>query len=135
MLSRDGAHVVGLDVPPLEDDLNAVVRQIGGSAIAADITEDDAPARIADHLAAEHEGVDIVVHNAGVTKDKTLGRMDAERWDLLMDINLSAQERIDDGPARARPDPPERAPDRRLVDLAASPATPARRTTRPRRPE
>ena len=97
VLSRDGAHVVGLDVPALEDDLNTVVGQIGGSALAADITEDGAPARIADHLASQHEGVDIVVHNAGVTRDKTLGRMDAERWDLLMDINLSAQERIDDG--------------------------------------
>ena len=97
VLSRDGAHVVGLDVPPLEEDLNAVAGQIGGSAIALDITQDDAPARIADHLAREHEGVDIVVHNAGVTRDKTLGRMDAERWDVLMDINLSAQERIDEG--------------------------------------
>jgi 3-oxoacyl-[acyl-carrier protein] reductase len=97
VLSRDGAHVVGLDVPALESDLNAVAGQIGGSAIAVDITEDDAPARIADHLASEHEGVDIVVHNAGVTRDKTLGRMDAELWDLLLDINLSAQERIDDG--------------------------------------
>ena len=97
VLSRDGAHVVGLDVPALEDDLNTVTGQIGGSAIALDITEDDAPARIADHLSAEHEGVDVVVHNAGVTRDKTLGRMDAERWDLLMDINLSAQERIDEG--------------------------------------
>lgn len=97
VLSRDGAHVVGLDVPALEQDLEAVTGQIGGSALALDITEDDAPARIADHLADAHEGVDIVVHNAGVTRDKTLGRMDAERWDLLMDINLSAQERIDDG--------------------------------------
>ncbi|MDQ2675929.1 MAG: 3-oxoacyl-ACP reductase, partial [Actinomycetota bacterium] len=97
VLSRDGAHVVGLDVPPLEEDLKTVTGQIGGSAIALDITEDGAPARIADHLASAHEGVDIVVHNAGVTRDKTLGRMDAERWDMLMDINLSAQERIDDG--------------------------------------
>ena len=97
VLSRDGAHVVGLDVPALEDDLNDVVGQIGGSALAVDITADEAPARIADHLASAHEGVDIVVHNAGVTRDKTLGRMDADRWDLLMDINLSAQERIDEG--------------------------------------
>ena len=97
VLSRDGAHVVGLDVPPLEDDLKGVVGKIGGSSLALDITEVDAPARIADHLSAEHEGVDVVVHNAGITRDKTLGRMDAERWDLLMDVNLSAQERIDDG--------------------------------------
>ncbi len=97
VLSRDGAHVVGLDVPALEEDLNTVAGQIGGSALAVDITEEGAPARIADHLASEHEGVDVVVHNAGVTRDKTLGRMDAEMWDLLVDINLSAQERIDDG--------------------------------------
>ncbi|MDQ3760107.1 MAG: 3-oxoacyl-ACP reductase, partial [Actinomycetota bacterium] len=96
VLSRDGAHVMGLDVPALSADLDELVGGIGGSALAVDITEDDAPARIADHLANEHEGVDVVVHNAGVTRDKTLGRMDAGRWDLLMDINLSAQERIDD---------------------------------------
>lgn len=97
VLSRDGAHVVGLDVPALQADLDELVGSIGGSALAVDITEVDAPTRIADYLASEHEGVDIVVHNAGVTRDKTLGRMDAGRWDLLMDINLSAQERIDDG--------------------------------------
>ena len=96
VLARDGAHVVGLDVPALEDDLRELVGGIGGSALAVDITDEAAPARIADHLAQAHEGVDVVVHNAGVTRDKTLGRMDAERWDLLMDINLSAQERIDD---------------------------------------
>ncbi len=97
VLSRDGAHVVGLDIPALEADLERTTGALGGSSLAVDITEEGAPAQIADHLASEHEGVDIIIHNAGVTKDKTLGRMDAERWDLLMDINLSAQERIDDG--------------------------------------
>ncbi len=96
VLARDGAHVVGLDIPPAADDLANVMGEIGGSSLALDITAADAPERIADHLAAEHEGVDVVVHNAGVTKDKTLGNMDDERWSVLMDINLSAQERIDD---------------------------------------
>ena len=96
VLSRDGAHVVGLDVPQAEDALAALVGEIGGSSLALDITAADAPERIADHFAAEHEGVDVVVHNAGVTKDKTLGNMDEERWSVLLDINLSSQERIDD---------------------------------------
>jgi 3-oxoacyl-[acyl-carrier protein] reductase len=96
VLARDGAHVVGLDIPPAADDLAVVIDEIGGSSLALDITTADAPQRIADHLAAEHDGVDIVVHNAGVTKDKTLGNMDEERWSVLMDINLSSQERIDD---------------------------------------
>lgn len=94
VLARDGAHVVGLDIPALADDLQALVGGIGGSSLALDITEPDAPERIAERLRTEHEGVDVVVHNAGVTRDKTLGRMDAERWTLLVDINLSAPERI-----------------------------------------
>jgi 3-oxoacyl-[acyl-carrier protein] reductase len=96
VLARDGAHVVGLDIPSAADDLDAVTGAIGGSSLPLDITAADAPQRIADHFAAEHDGVDIVVHNAGVTKDKTLGNMDQERWSVLMDINLSSQERIDD---------------------------------------
>ena len=96
VLARDGAHVVGLDVPALKDDLERVVGGIGGTALTVDITSEDAPAAICDALASAHGGVDVVVHNAGVTRDKTLGGMDAERWDLLMAINLTSEERIDD---------------------------------------
>jgi 3-oxoacyl-[acyl-carrier protein] reductase len=96
VLARDGAHVVGLDIPPLLDDLEQLVGEIGGSAIGADITDPAAPKLIADRLEADQGGVDIVVHNAGVTKDKTLGRMDEERWSVLLDINLSSEERIND---------------------------------------
>ena len=96
VMARDGAHVVGLDVPQAESDLEGVTGEIGGSSLAVDITAEDAPELIAEHLAGEHEGVDVVVHNAGVTRDKTLGNMDEERWSVLLDINLSSQERIDD---------------------------------------
>ncbi len=95
-LARDGAHVVGLDVPPLADDLRALTGEIGGSEIIVDITAEDAPAVIAKRLTDEHGGVDVVVHNAGVTRDKTIVGMDAERWDVLLDINLSSEERIND---------------------------------------
>jgi 3-oxoacyl-[acyl-carrier protein] reductase len=82
-LTRDGAHVVTLDVA-------------GDVELELDITASDAPERIASHLRDRHGGVDIVVHNAGVTRDKTLGRMDEELWTSLMDINLSSAERIDE---------------------------------------
>ena len=94
VLARDGAHVVGVDIPALEDDLQAVAKELGGSALALDITGSDAPKTIAAHLRKEHKGVDIVVHNAGITRDKTLGRMDAERWDQVLAVNLIAPERI-----------------------------------------
>ncbi len=94
VLARDGAHVVGLDVPALEDDLDRVVSTIGGSAIAADITSPEAPVAICDELAREHDGVDVFVHNAGITRDKTLGGMSEEFWELVLSINLTAEERI-----------------------------------------
>lgn len=95
-LARDGAHVVGLDIPQLAGDLKAVTEQIGGSALAVDITAADAPHKIAEYLKASHGGVDIVVHNAGVTRDKTLANMSEAQWSMVLDINLSSQERIND---------------------------------------
>jgi 3-oxoacyl-[acyl-carrier protein] reductase len=96
VLARDGAHVVGVDLPALEADLHAVTGRLGGSSLTLDITAADAPARIADHLAEAHGGVDVVVHNAGITRDKTLGRMTEDMWSAVLDINLSSEERIDD---------------------------------------
>jgi 3-oxoacyl-[acyl-carrier protein] reductase len=92
-LARDGAKVVGLDVPQAEADLRAVVETLGGEALPLDITAADAPDRIASHF---KEGVDIVVHNAGVTRDRTIAKMPEDRWAQLMEINLSSEERIDD---------------------------------------
>jgi 3-oxoacyl-[acyl-carrier protein] reductase len=94
VLARDGAHVVGLDVPPMAEELSAVTGGLGGSLLTADITDDDAPSVIADHLLDRHEGVDVVVHNAGITRDKTLGRMTREQWSKVIAINLTAPQRI-----------------------------------------
>jgi 3-oxoacyl-[acyl-carrier protein] reductase len=96
VFARDGAHVVCLDVPQAGEALTKVANRIGGSAIQLDVTDPDAPDKLVKHLRERHGGVDVVVHNAGVTRDKTLGRMSDEQWDLLLDINLSSQERINE---------------------------------------
>jgi 3-oxoacyl-[acyl-carrier protein] reductase len=96
VLARDGAHVVGLDVPAMGEQLSGVANRLGGSALQLDITADDAPQRLVDYFTERHGGVDVVVHNAGVTRDKTLARMKPEGWDVLMAINLIAPERITD---------------------------------------
>jgi 3-oxoacyl-[acyl-carrier protein] reductase len=92
-LARDGARVVGLDVPQAAAELRKVTVEIGGEAISLDITAADAPERIAEHFA---EGIDVVVHNAGVTRDRTIAKMPEERWSELMEINLCAEERVND---------------------------------------
>jgi 3-oxoacyl-[acyl-carrier protein] reductase len=96
VLARDGAHVVAIDVPAQGDALAEVANAVGGTALALDITAADAPATLAGHLAERHGRADIMVHNAGITRDKTLARMSRELWDAVLDVNLSAQERLND---------------------------------------
>ena len=95
VLSRDGAHVICLDVPQQQADLDRVAGEIGGSTLAIDITAADAGQKIKD-AAAALGGLDIIVHNAGITRDKTLANMKPELWDLVININLSAIERVND---------------------------------------
>jgi 3-oxoacyl-[acyl-carrier protein] reductase len=92
-LRRDGADLLLLDVPALSADLKAVAERLEAETIELDITAEEAPGQIAERLS---DGVDIVVHNAGVTRDRTIAKMPEERWSSLMEINLSSEERIDD---------------------------------------
>ncbi|MBO0871685.1 MAG: 3-oxoacyl-ACP reductase, partial [Micromonosporaceae bacterium] len=96
VLARDGAHVVCLDLPSTGAALGAVVDQVAGTAFPFDVAEPDAPERLAEHLQARHGAIDIVVHNAGVTRDRTLSKMSLQQWHAVLEVNLSSQERIND---------------------------------------
>ncbi|MGY1618677.1 3-oxoacyl-ACP reductase [Geodermatophilus sp. SYSU D00691] len=91
VLARDGAHVVAVDVPAAGQSLADVANEIGGTAFQLDITAPDAAARLIAHLRERHGGVDVVVHNAGITRDKLLVNMDAARWNSVLAVNLRAQ--------------------------------------------
>ena len=91
ILARDGADVICLDVPAAGDALAGVANDVHGRALQVDLTAAGAATRLAGHLSG---GVDIVVHNAGITRDKTLAKMDASRWDSVIGVNLGAPERV-----------------------------------------
>jgi len=96
VLARDGAHVVALDIPAQGGDLSKVANKIGGSSLQLDITSPSAPAKLAEYLKERHGGVDVVVHNAGITRDKTLGNMSESAWDSVIAVNLAAQLAVND---------------------------------------
>lgn len=89
-LAREGATVVVMDRPAEMEAATAVAQSIGGSALAADITESEAAAKIRAHVAQHHGGLDILVHNAGITRDKMLVNMAEDRWNQVLDVNLIA---------------------------------------------
>jgi 3-oxoacyl-[acyl-carrier protein] reductase len=96
VLARDGAEVVLLDVPAQGEALARTANELGGAALQLDITAEDAPDTLANYLRERHGGAHIVVHNAGITRDKTLGRMTDDVWDSVLAVNLTSQERLND---------------------------------------
>ncbi|MFD9001833.1 3-oxoacyl-ACP reductase [Streptomyces sp. NPDC059582] len=92
-LARDGAEIVVLDVPSAEEDARRVAERLGGTALALDVTAADAGVRIA---AALPGGLDVLIHNAGVTRDRRLVNMSAERWSSVLDVNLKSVLRTTD---------------------------------------
>ncbi|MEU5180795.1 3-oxoacyl-ACP reductase [Streptomyces longwoodensis] len=92
-LARDGARVVVLDVPQAEQDARSLAGRLGGTALTLDVTAADAGERIAAELP---DGLDVLVHNAGVTRDRRLVNMPAERWSSVLDVNLASVLRTTD---------------------------------------
>jgi len=105
ILAGEGAHVVVLDRPADDKSASEVAARVGGTVLLADISDRDAPKQIASFLKSRFGGLDVVVHNAGITRDKTLANMKPEVWQQTLDINLSAVARVtqallDDGVLR-----------------------------------
>jgi 3-oxoacyl-[acyl-carrier protein] reductase len=94
VLHRDGATVVGIDVPQAASELVSLMNELDGDQLTVDITGKDAPQRIAHHVKEKFGGVDIVVHNAGITRDRKLANMAEDRWSSVIAVNLVAPERI-----------------------------------------
>ncbi|MDF6043051.1 3-oxoacyl-ACP reductase [Streptomyces sp. JH14] len=98
VLARDGAHVICLDIPQFQDELTRTADRLGGSALPLDITADDAAEQIA---AAAPGGLDVLVHNAGITRDRRLANMPADRWAQVVEVNLDSVLRTTDALLKA----------------------------------
>ena len=88
-LAREGAHVIVIDIPSADGPLSEVADEIGGTPLLLDVTSENA-AQAIEAAAEPHGGVDVIIHNAGVTRDKTLKNMKPELWDMTIGINLVA---------------------------------------------
>ena len=95
VMVREGATVICLDVPQAQPGLNEIAAKLGATAIELDIGAEDAPQKLVDAAKADG-GWDVIVHNAGITRDKTIANMKPHFWQMVMNVNLSTQERIND---------------------------------------
>jgi len=92
-LAKDGCHVVAM--ARNADKLSEVVeqvRQMEGSAEpwVCDIADPKALAAAVEQIADKHHRLDVLVNNAGITKDGLLLRMEDEDFDSVIDTNLKS---------------------------------------------
>jgi len=83
-----GAKVVISDIDQAMVEKTA--GEIGGATIGikADVTNAEDLDALFRNVMEKHERVDIVVNNAGITRDTLMIRMDEKDWDMVLDINL-----------------------------------------------
>nr|WP_314434402.1 3-oxoacyl-ACP reductase [uncultured Brevundimonas sp.] len=89
LFAAEGAQVTALDVPGAQSELTRLAIEIGVEPLALDITAPDAAETLLTDAQARG-GHDVVVHNAGITRDRTLARMEPREWDSVMAVNLTA---------------------------------------------
>ena len=91
-LAEGGATVAIIDV--LEDALAAAAEKLKAAGAAAvmtfkvDVTDEAAVEAAIDAVAEKAGRIDILINNAGITRDDLILRMEAKAWDLVMAVNL-----------------------------------------------
>ncbi len=92
-LARDGAKLVL--VARREDRLRALADELGGATVvAADLTDDDAPQRIAEAVESEHGRLDLLVNNAGAAWRGNFADIGWEGVEKHMKVNFDATVRL-----------------------------------------
>ena len=102
VFARDGASVIAVDIGDsagASDSLQQTASKVGATALTLDVTADDAVDRISEHLREQYHDsqLDVLVNNAGITRDKLLANMDEARWDSVVAVNLLAPLRLTEG--------------------------------------
>ena len=91
-LAKDGMTVVANCLPgfPPRDEWLAKMRAEGYNVHAAegDVSDFDSCAAMVKKIEAEIGPIDVLVNNAGITRDTLLVRMTEEDWDAVLNVNL-----------------------------------------------
>ena len=90
-LAADGARLVVLDVPGAGTELSRLANELRAVPIQLDVTAEGAGGRLVAALRERGLSLDAVVLNAGITRDKLLANMTADRWDPVLAVNITSQ--------------------------------------------
>lgn len=91
---REGASVYFLDLNPSEfmADMEQAAASGGGKVVfkKADVSQPSEVSRVVEEVIAEAGGINVLVNNAGITRDGLSFRMSLENWEKVLTINLTS---------------------------------------------
>lgn len=101
---REGASVWYVDLNPSEfqAEMDEAARAGGGKSVfkKADVSQAAEVAKLVDEVAGEAGTIDVLVNNAGITRDGLIFRMSLESWEKVLTINLTSAFLISQAVAR-----------------------------------
>lgn len=92
-LAKDGLHVIAVarNAEALKQVCDEVIAEGGsGEAVVCDIADSKALADAIERVADHHGRLDVLVNNAGITRDGLLLRMEDEDFDAVINTNLKS---------------------------------------------
>lgn len=83
----EGAKLVLIDIPSLEESELSTLFTENMFYIQGDVTKESTLEKIKLEM---DKGIDVIINNAGITRDATSLKMTDEQWDLVLAVNLTA---------------------------------------------
>ena len=91
-MAQEGAKVVIVDLNPAGEDLAEQIRTDGGEAIfiECNVSQAEPVQAMIKQVIDSYGQIDILINNAGITRDNLIMKMKEEDWNLVLSVNLSS---------------------------------------------
>ncbi len=92
-LAQAGRTVIAVDLDSREERIAGFKRDVAGHDIhfaAADVSDYEHCGALVQGIERDYGALDILINNAGITRDSTLRKMDRAQWDAVLDVNLGS---------------------------------------------
>jgi 3-oxoacyl-[acyl-carrier protein] reductase len=94
-LAEDGWSVVGTATSPGGAEvITGALQDLGGRGVVLNVTDPASVEAVLKDIQAREGPIEVLVNNAGITRDNLLMRMKDEEWDSIIETNLSAAARL-----------------------------------------
>ncbi|MGB5667390.1 MAG: 3-oxoacyl-ACP reductase FabG [Maribacter sp.] len=90
LFAKEGATVIIMDLLPQGQQVADGINKAGGKAEyhKVSVTDKGAVESLFKQINDKYGKLDILINNAGITRDRTLEKMSEEEWDSVIDVNL-----------------------------------------------